>query len=1105
VPQLALRRTPLDELVIAPYATALAAQIDARLACANFTALETLGARSDLGFIEALDYTPGRNHGTAPCSRVSTFMAHHQGMTIVAIANALQGGVSQRWGMANAHIEAVSSLLHERAPREVPMLRDAPAGPPPQAQRRRAPGLLRELDPGDSGLAPTQLLSNGRYNVTLRPDGAGWSRWGPNGINRWRDDVLRDACGSFMYLRWDDAGVPVSITQHPAPDPAAHYRATFHTDRVGFSAAWPGLEAHTTVWVSPEDDIEFRQVELRNLGDQAIELELLSAFEVTLADPRADEAHPAFGNLFVSADWLPAQQALVFERRPRLATEHGMQAAHFIAAIDPPEASVRVQTDRARWTGRNRSSSEPLASFDPLPPTESGDDTAASGRAGVAAGVEAIGPAAGDTERSVRLDCGLDPVAAIAVRLRIGPQAKTCVTFATAASDHTATLRAVIDKYRQASHVQRASLMSATLAGIRLRSLRIGAEQMAAVQDLTTALACTLTRPMPADLPASSSDRRRLWRFGISGERPIVLVSAGQIEGAGLLRSVAQALRLWSWGGVACDLVVVNAEPASYQMPLQRELTALRERHSADSGAEFRAAGALAPASTTFHVLRTEELSPDELATLILLARVRLLADGRPLAHHVREWVDTHDQAQRRRQDVSQVAVELAETVQDTGAVPAPQGTFAPGSAEFSFDVGAGSRPARPWINVLANPGFGTHLSESGAGCTWAGNSRMNQLTAWSNDPLADPPSEWILLQDTRTLETWSVAPSAWGDPARTARSAYRVTHGHGHSVITHRRGSLDVDASWCVDALTAVKQVRVTLVNRGPRTRHLRVVGMVEWMMGAQRSERSSVRTSLLHQRLPDIEVRGGADAAGVAGDDDRALDGGEQRNDWWPTLPQGLAERLSPLSSALSLATTKVAASPAPRRVARQLTAVLATQSEAARQRHRVLCERRCSHWQRGHRRLDLRPAGVLRRTRPVGPAGSPPATQRRRAGPVCCAVRPLAPGRWRAGRAGLFARSCEHARRCAPTGGDRSDGSGSGAPRTGPPALGRPARRHRREHARSAIRRTGQPLAALPDGGLPDVGARRLLPGGRGVRLSRPVAGRHGAHMGCARNAA
>ena len=119
VPALALRRTPPDELVVAPYATALAALIAPRHAVHNFAALQALSARASYGFIEALDYTPARKTGDEAFVPVGTFMAHHQGMSIVALANVLLQGVAQRWGMANPHIEAVASLLHERSPREV--------------------------------------------------------------------------------------------------------------------------------------------------------------------------------------------------------------------------------------------------------------------------------------------------------------------------------------------------------------------------------------------------------------------------------------------------------------------------------------------------------------------------------------------------------------------------------------------------------------------------------------------------------------------------------------------------------------------------------------------------------------------------------------------------------------------------------------------------------------------------------------------------------------------------------------------------------------------------------------------------------------------------
>jgi cyclic beta-1,2-glucan synthetase len=819
VPRLALRRTPPDELVIAPYATALAAQIDPQGACANFKALEQLAARARYGFIEALDFSPARQSGGEAFTPVLTFMAHHQGMSLVALANVLLGGVAQRWGMANPHIQAVASLLHERAPREVSALYAPNLGPPPPAQqRRRAPRLLREVMPGGSALEPTQVLSNGRYSVSLRANGAGWSRWGQIGINRWRDDALRDRYGSFFYVRWPDAKL-ASITQHPAPDANAHYHSVFHSDRVCFDAVWSHLHAHSMVWVSPEDDIEFRQVELRNLSDETIELELISAFEPTLTDARADEAHPAFTNLFMHAQWLATQQALLFERKPRLPTEQGLQLAHFLAACDPQVIGLECQTDRQRWLGRNHAASQPRASFDALPGVP-GDQAAA-------------------------LQTGLDPVCALSVRLRIAPNATARLTFATAACESGATLRAVIDKYRQPSHVERASLMSATLTGIRLRALRIGAENFAAVQTLSTALLLTLSR---AEHPSKRSDaaadavvdRRLLWRFGISGDRALILVSAGVIEGLGLLRSMAQGLSLWAWGGVACDLVVINAEPASYQMALQRELAALRERHGADGTTQD------GPKVTGFYVLRADEVTAAELSTLQAHARVQLNADGRPLSYHVQEWVAQHEQAFEQRHETSTTALRAARRAMAPGATA--RGGFTPDARAFEFDVSTDSRPDRPWINVLANPTFGAQLSEAGGGYTWARNSRLNQLTAWSNDPVADPPAEWFLLQDLKTMHVWSVTPNAWSGE----RSSYRIAHGQGYSTISHRRGAVEVQALWCVDAHSDVKQVHLRITNHGPRNLQLRVVGMVEWMMGANRADRATAHTAVHRQRLP-------------------------------------------------------------------------------------------------------------------------------------------------------------------------------------------------------------------------------------------------------------
>ncbi|MGQ0595914.1 GH36-type glycosyl hydrolase domain-containing protein [Aquabacterium sp.] len=821
VPRLALRRTPADELVIAPYATALAAQLAPRFAALNFKALQKVGARGRYGFIESIDYSPAQQASGEALTLVHTFMAHHQGMSIVSMANVLLGGLVQRWGMANVQIEAVSSLLHERTPREVSNLYAPLSGPAAQPLQERPPGMLRHITPGTLAVEPTHLLSNGRYHVSLRANGAGWSRLGQIDISRSRDDALRDAYGNFLFLRCDPASTPVSLTQHPAPDPQAQYQSTFHADRVCFESTWPQWQAHTTVWVSPEDNIEFRQVELRNLSDNMLDIEVMSTFEVALSAARADEAHPAFANLFVQADWHAGQQALLWQRRPRLPTEQTLLAAHFLAEADPQILSVHAQTDRQAWSGRNRHVSQPAAQFPKDTARISGDEPA-------------------------RCDTGLDPVSALSVKLRIAPHAKAVLTFATTAADSPATLHAVIDKYRQHSHIRRASMMSATLTSIRLRAMRVNGENFSAIQTLSTALLLNLTKthlqlsPTVNTLPGMQ-DRSLLWRMGIAGDRPIILVSAGVMQGLALLRALAQGLRLWSWAGVACDLVIINSEANSYYMPLHHEITALRDRYLADMGAD-------APASSQvrngYHVVHADDLSSPERQTLEALARLRIQADGRPLQHHALEWAAGHELALADRSDIAVSAVAVTQPGQQH--VAAPTGQFTAVSGAFQFDVDPHLRPTRPWINVIANPTFGTHISEAGGGYTWARNSRSMQMTMWANDPVSDPPSELFLLQDCSTMDCWSASPSAWGQEATT----YHVTHGQGYSSIRHRHDDLEVELTWCVDEKASVKQVQITVSNCGVQARTLRVVGLIEWMMGASRADRSSVHTALYRHR---------------------------------------------------------------------------------------------------------------------------------------------------------------------------------------------------------------------------------------------------------------
>lgn len=823
VPNLAQRHAPADEHVVAPYATALAALCEPREAVRNLLRLQALQMRTPWGFFESLDFTPDRQQGDEPCTRVQTYMAHHQGMTLAALAAVLLDGQPRRWCMADVRLAAVGPLLQERLPREVARQREAAPvalhGPQVSAE---VP--WRDVVPGDEALPRTQLLGNAgyresagapgsparpAYSVSLRANGAGWSRFGDVDIGRWRDDALRDTQGHFFFVRRAGERVPVSITQHPAPDAMAQYRARFLPDRVCFDALWPDLHARCTVWVSPEDDVELRRVELWNTSSQAIALDLMSAFEVSLSAARSDEMHPSFTNLFIRSEWDADRQALYLARRPRREDESSQHAVHFIAHAEtgsPP--APRALADRALWQGRLRAQGPWLAAFD-AQATPSGS-----------------------------LDTGLDPVAALCVGLTLAPHGTAQVTWATAAALDVATLGAHVDAYRRPGAVDRASQLSATLHALRQRERRLTGEDLAAIQALTSLLVLVHARPDPAT-GEQLCDRRLLWRFGLSGERPMVLVTASTIPDLALVQTLIQGVLYWAQGGVGVDLVLVNAEPQSYVMPLEQSLQQLRERHAPELQH--------GPASTrgALTLLRSADVTTAERTTLSQLARVRFNADGRPLARHVADLQAWHDVARSLRAGVA-CAVPAAPPV--GSARQASPGHFGGVDGAHAFAASLARPTPRPWVNVLANASFGCLVSESGGGWSWAGNSRLHQLSAWSNDALADTAREHFALHDLRSGAVWNLAPGLGA-----AAVDYRVEHSPTGSRIGHTLGDLGVELSWEVDPVLSVRRVRVTLTNGGDVARRVRVLGAIEWLLGAVLADRQTVRTR-----------RVGTDAAG-------------------------------------------------------------------------------------------------------------------------------------------------------------------------------------------------------------------------------------------------
>jgi len=585
-------------------------------------------------------------------------------------------------------------------------------------------------------------------------------------------------------------------------------------DRVQFDAISRQFKATTTVLVSPEDDTELRTVVITNLLDADVTYDVISCFEVVLADAKADEAHPAFSNLFIDTTWHAPWRALMLTRRPRLQGDPQISAAHFLAEADAHIISLDYLTDRRAFSGRSRSRAQPAMA---KVLTENAASTSGN---------------------------GLDPVACLRVKVRIAAGGTAKLSFATTASTNADELAGRIDKYLQPMHLERAARMAATLAQVRLRDLGIDADENAALQDLTTALMYSCARPniikqngVVTNSVANTAlvDQKHLWRLGISGDKPILLVRIHSSEGLGLIQSLLRAQPWWSFGALATDVVVLNSEDNSYLSPLQHEIVAQRDRLMQKVQYSFPPAD-----SAGFYLLREHEVSPSEKAALLAMARVVFIADGRPIETQIAVLKPVW--AGQARHKATQPT--LSHTLPATASVKTPGGEFDAISGEFQFGISPAQRPPRPWVNVIANASFGFQVSETGSGYTWAINSRQYQITPWSNDPVQDPTHEHYQLQDIETGQLLNLTPGNRQGTSGNTAVRHRVQHGQGYSVFGCSHDQLDTQTTFFVDRDAAVKLVHIELRNNGRTPRALRAVAMTEWQMGAGQADRRTVLT---------------------------------------------------------------------------------------------------------------------------------------------------------------------------------------------------------------------------------------------------------------------
>jgi cyclic beta-1,2-glucan synthetase len=792
VPDLGLKSGQIERIVVAPYATLLAVALAPRAALRNLKRLSDLGLLNEYGYYESMDFShrPDREGGRGVI--VKTYMAHHQGMGFLAVINFLRGNPFQTAFHADPRVRAVEALLHERIPHLPPLDQvSAHVRVASIAAVGEVALSVSQFDTPHTSTPKVQLLSNGRYGLMVTNAGGGYSHWGDFEITRWMSDRTGDPWGTFCYIRDEDSGRLWCNTYQPTGGKVEGYSANFALDRAVFRREDHDIEIETEIIVAPEDDAEIRRMTLINRSLRARRLDLTSYIELSMAPHNADRQHPAFNKLFIQTEAVSAEGVLLAHRRPRQVTDPPLWVGHRFTLDHDDDGPLRFETDRARFIGRGRTLAGPMGAVQEP----------------------------GNSEGFV-----IDPIFSLRRSLNLSPRQRIQISIVVAAGPTREQVLGVLARYSDPHAIDRAMELVWASAQLELRLLRIQPDEARRFQQLAGHLLFPnpLLRSPGERIMKNHKGQSGLWAYAISGDLPIALVAVGEDRDTTLVRQMLQAHTYWRLHGFATDLVILNEEEVGYLRPLHESLELLIQANGAPAN-ENRSGGIY---------LRDANVIPSEDLTLLqTVAGVVVVGARGTLPQQFGLPLDAPE--------LPGPAVSKRDPRDPSAVLPFMDlayfnslGGFTPDGREYAIYLGPGMNTPAPWVNVIANPGFGTIVSETGAGFTWQGNSERNRLTQWSNDPVVDPPSEAIYIRDEDTGVCWTPCAS----PIRE-ENAYRARHGAGYTVFEHNSHGIDQELTVFVPVDDRggdpVKIQRLSLKNDSDRTRRLSVTYYAEWTLG--------------------------------------------------------------------------------------------------------------------------------------------------------------------------------------------------------------------------------------------------------------------------------
>ena len=526
-------------MVVSSYGTILAIPDYPKKVIENIKIMENYGMRGKYGLYESLDFTPERVEKGEVATPVKTFMAHHQSLILLSIDNLFNQNILQKRFMENPEMKAVSILLQERMPEKAIITKENKEKIEKLKYKDYEDYIQETYDKIDERLVRGNVISNEEYVIAMNQKGNGFSKYKDIYVNRFKNtsDYNQGIILSFKNIKTNN--IWSSIYEKSSK---GKYKITFTPDKMKQEILSENIKTKIETIVSPNEAVEIRKITLENQGNAEEVLEITSYFEPVLSKKEQDYAHPAFNNLFLIFDYDEETNSLIVKRKKREVHDKEMYLGANLSTNSETIGDLEYEIDEEKFIGRgNFGKPQMVVNSNPL---------------------------------SKKIGLVTEPIVALKRTVKIEPNTKTTINLIISVSEEKEEVLNNIKKYKTEENIEKAFELSKAQIEAHSRYLRIKGKEIKEYEKILSYIIFSnpAKKLILEKLPKRTYMQSDLWKYGISGDLPIILVKIKDINDSYIIGEALKCYEFIRTKKIEVEVVILDEEKYSYENYVREEI-----------------------------------------------------------------------------------------------------------------------------------------------------------------------------------------------------------------------------------------------------------------------------------------------------------------------------------------------------------------------------------------------------------------------------------------------------------------------------------------------------------------------------------------------------